>query len=252
MAKKKDIEVPAETKAIVVEAPKQVASVELQTRLDELKENFESVDTYRLPRAKMTAEGWELIEGEALVKELTGVILHTQKKNVYYAKPFNRNDVQPPDCKSADGVKPDDDVKTPVHKTCKGCPMAEFGTNTMKSGKACRNLKPLYMLLSDDSIIPRQVTIAPSSLRAANQYLMDLTERGLLYRRVKTKITAFKKVNDDTFMTLKFSIADKLTVDRQAQIDDLKRYWLPIMEAQTVDQAEVETVQSAPATSKEF
>ena len=99
-----------------------------------------------------------------------------------------------------DGVVPDESIDKPVSKVCKGCKMAEFGTNQMKSGKACRNLKPMYMLLGDDAIMPRQLTITPTSLKAANQYLLDLTERGFSYRKVKTKVEAFKKNPADTFV----------------------------------------------------
>lgn len=214
------------------------ASPEVLERMNEIKDNLESIETFRLPRAKMTPLGFQLIEGEPVATELEGVIIHTKKTNVYYAKPYNPKDLAAPDCFSLDGVLPDKSVQKPVHATCKGCPMAEFGTNSMKSGKACRNLKPLYILLSDEAIMPRQVTIAPSSLKAANQYLMDLTERGIAYRKVKTRISAFKKNPEDTFMTLKFSLAGKLDPQQVVNAEFLRNQWRPIMDAQVVDQNE--------------
>lgn len=260
-----------EEQAVAVAAPQEVApkvvsgsvlpslagaSPELQERMLEVKDNMESVENFQLPRAKMTAAGWQLIEGEPAITELEGILLHTKKTNVYYAKPFNKNDVQPPDCYSLDGVLPAMDMKDkdgkhkpPVNPTCKGCPMAEFGTNQMKSGKACRNLKPMYMLLSDEAIMPRQVTVTPASLKAANQYLMDLTERGIAYRKVKTKITAFKKDPEDTFMTLKFQMGAKLDDQQQLNVEYLKNQWLPVMNNQVVDQNEFDKGPSAPVES---
>jgi hypothetical protein len=243
MAKKPKVEeAPVqETKAVVAPPVAQPvlnmagASPELQAKLEMVAENFESVDSYRLPKAKMTAEGFELVEGEQPVKELEGVIVHTSTKNVYYSKPFNRNDVTAPDCFSNDGKTPDKSIQKPVNPTCKGCPMAEFGTNSMKSGKACRNLKPLYILLHDESIMPRQVVITPVSLRAVTDYLANITERGLPYRQVKTKITAFKKDNADTYMTLKFAMGERLSAERIKDVEALKKFWLPIMATQTVE-----------------
>lgn len=252
MAKKTQVvvkEVAVKNTAVVVKEatvlPSLVgASPELTARMNEVKENMESVESFKLPRAKMTSQGFELIEGEEPVTELEGVIIHTKKTNVYYAKPFNPNDVQPPDCYSLDGVTPDKQVVNPVHATCKGCPMAEFGTNSMKSGKACRNLKPLYVLLSDEAIMPRQITVTPASLKSANQYLMDLTERGIAYKKVKTKITAYKENPRDTYMKLKFTMGKKLDEQEVQNVEFLKNQWRPIMDAQLVEQRE--TVDTGP------
>lgn len=222
------------------------ANPALQERMLEVRDNMESVENFRLPRAKMTAEGFELIEGEEPLEELEGVIVHTKKTNVYYAKPYNPSDVSPPDCFSNDGVTPDKSIAKPVHVSCKGCPMAEFGTNSMKSGKACRNLKPMYLLLGDESIMPRQVTVTPASLKAANQYLMDLTERGISYRKVKTKIVAYKENPRDTYRKLKFAIAGKLDPQRVTDVEFLKNQWLPVMNAQIVDQREMDGAQPTP------
>jgi hypothetical protein len=247
MAKKKE----TPTTEVAVAAPQAVevktasllpslagASPEVIERMQEVQDNLESVESFRLPRTKMTAAGFELIEGEPVVTELEGVLIHTKKTNVYYGKPYNPNDVGPPDCFSLDGNTPDKSIEKPVSKTCKGCPMAEFGTNSMKSGKACRNLKPIYLLLSDEAIMPRQLTVAPSSLKAANQYLMDLTERGIAYRKVKTKITAYKENAHDTYMKLKFSMGQKLDEQQVKNVEFLRNQWRPVMDAQIVDHRE--------------
>lgn len=241
---------PAETKAVAMQTQSGSvlpslagASPEILERMREVAENLESIDSFRLPRAKMTAGGIELIEGEAPLTELEGVIVHTRKTNVYYDKPYNPADkAAPPRCYSLDGNVPVADLKDkegkplkPMHATCKGCPMAEFGTNLMKSGKACRNMKPIYLLLSDEAIIPRQLTVTPTALKAANQYLMDLTEQGIAYRKVKTKITLYKENPRDTYFKLKFSKGAKLDGQKLANVEFLRNQWLPRMNAQVVD-----------------
>lgn len=230
------------------------ASAEILERMTEVQDNLESMENFKLPRAKMTAAGLELVEGDDPLLMLEGVIVHTKKSNVYYDKPYNANDVGPPTCFSNDGNVPDKSVEKPVHATCKGCPMAEFKTNLMKSGKACRNLKPMYLLLGNDestSIMPRQLTVTPASLKAANQYLMDLTERGISYRKVQTRVTLFKENPRDTYFKMKFSIAKKLAPQQIADVEFLRDKWRPIMDAQIVEQREFDGAgQAAPADSK--
>lgn len=228
------------------------ASEHVQSQMAEIKDNFESLDGFRLPRAKMTPAGFELIEGQPVLTELEGVIIHTKKTNVYYAKAYNKHEVSMPDCYSLDGITPDKKVEKPVHKTCKGCPMAEFGTNSMKSGKACRNLKPLYMLLGDDAIMPRQVTITPASLRAVTAYLMELAERGIAYRKVKTKIVAYKSDPTDTYVKLKFVMGAKVDEQKLKDIEFLKAGWLHVMNEQMIDQHEADTTQGPVDTKGEY
>lgn len=229
----------------------QGASPELVERVKEIADNLESMEDFQLPRARMTSEGFELVDGDDPVTELDGVIVHTRKVNVYYKDAYNPDEATPPTCASSDGIAPDSGTEL-QHPTCKGCPMAEFGTNSMKSGKACRNLKPLYLLLSDEAIMPRQVTVTPASLKVANQYLMDLTERGISYRKVKTKITAYKKDRKDTFMTLKFAKGDALSDVQKSDTEALRQYWLPIMNAQRTEPVITDRVAAEGKDSGEY
>lgn len=212
-----------------------LASEELQERMAAVKDNLESVDTLRLPITKVTSDGFVLSEDAEAVKEITCVIIHTKKTNVYYANAYNPNEkAVAPDCFSLDGNLPDASIEKPQHETCKGCAQAEFGSNSMKSGKACRNLKPIYLLLGD-AIIPRELIVTPTSLKAANGYMMELAERGLAYKRVRTKITAYKENPRDTYAKLKFTFVEKLPEQESANVDFLKAQWLSAMDSQAVD-----------------
>lgn len=223
------------------------ASPELIERIKEVNDNLSSIEDFKLPRVKMTEHGAEILEGEEPLQTLEVVLLHTKKTNVYYEKPFNKNRPEPPRCFSIDGDLPSKDLKDkegkplkPINPTCKGCPKAEFGTNLTGAGKACRNLKPMYVLLGDDAIMPRQLTVTPTSLKAANQYLIGLTERGLSYRKVKTVIEFYKKDPDDKYMVARFKMGGKIPVEKQADVDYLRNSWLSIMSNQVIDQNEFE------------
>lgn len=217
------------------------ASPELMERLAAVRDNMESVDTFRIPRVINTADGLQLNEDEEPVPQLEVTLLHTAKRNIYYAKPYNPAEAAPPDCFSNDGKTPDVSVKSPMHKTCKGCPMAEFGTNSMKSGKACRNLKLLFVLVGEKSIVPRQITVTPMSLKSADQYLMNLTETGMSYRNVRTVVRTEKKNPKQTYVELRFKLARELSPTEIADAQFLRAQWLPIMDAQAVDQREVDS-----------
>lgn len=100
--------------------------------------------------------------------------------------------------------------------------------------------------------MPRQITVTPASLKAANQYFMDLTERGVAYRKVKTKITAYKENARDTYMKLKFTMGKKVDDVRQKDVDFLKNQWMPVMNAQIVDQKEFEAPSETKAETNEY
>jgi hypothetical protein len=118
----------------------------------------------------------------------------------------------------------------------------------MGSGKACRNLKPLYLLTGEGAIMPRQLTISPTSLKAANAYIMDLTAAGYNYRKVKTKIEFFKENAKDTYMKAKFKKIGVLSEQEKVDVDSLLAMWRPHLDKQMIDQRETEPVpQSAPS-----
>lgn len=202
---------------------------ELVERLAAAQENLVSVEMSTLPKVRMTSDGVVLTDGEVPLTELEVIVLHTRKTNTYYKNTYNKNKIEPPTCFSLDGVKPELGVKEKQNETCRGCPKAQFGTSAMGSGKACRNLKPLYVLLSAQSVMPRVLTITPTSIKAANNYLLDITDRGIGYRDVRTKIVLTKKDPDDKFMVASFKMGEKLTAEEKARVEYLRQFWLPIM-----------------------
>ena len=210
-------------------------SQDLLERANEVRDNIASVENFRLPKIRMASTGLEVVEGEDPVKELEVVIIHAKKTNIYYENPYDPSDVSAPDCFSTDGEVPHSSVKVPQNASCRKCSKAEFGTNARGTGKACRNLKPIYVLCSDESIMPRVISVPPSSLKEANRYLMDITERGLSYRKIKTKISVYKENPKDTYVKLKFSVAGKLDPQRIVDVEYLRNKWLPLINDHVVD-----------------
>ena len=224
----------AKTKELSVKETTAVAlpSAWLQERLSEVQENLDAIDTFRLPKIKVTGAGIQVNETDKPVAEIEGVVVFAKKTNIYYAKPYKPSELSPPDCFSLDGKLPSPSVASPQHTTCKGCPKAEFGTNAMQSGKACRNLKLLYVLVGDRAIFPRQLTVSPTSLKAADGYLMDLTASGIAYHAIKTKI---KSTSFDTYSKLTFTVGDRLNEQELVDVGAIRSQMLPHMRSDMVE-----------------
>lgn len=241
MAKAAAKEVPAEV--ATVEKPAQAvavkaqASAELMERIAEVKDNLESIENFKVPRIKATPTGLALNE-EDEVTELEGTLIHTKRVNVYYESIFDPSKVEPPTCSSLDGKVPEASSPKIQHATCDGCPKAQYGSSPRGKGKACRNIKPVFLLLGE-GIMPRQLNVTPTSLKAANAYLMDLAERGIAYRKVRTLIKFEKKDKKDTYGVLKFAKGRALNASEVADVEFLKNQWLPLLDAQSVDQSEL-------------
>ncbi len=248
---------PAALPAVVDNNPltaliKAGASAELIEKIGEVSQNLESVDNFRLPRMKMGSDGVTVREDEDVSSSIEVIILNTRMIKQYYDKPYKKTELTPPACYSNNGKVPEADGENIQNPTCKGCPKNEFGSNATGEGKACRDLKPMYVLMGIDSIIPRQITISPTSLKAANAYFMDLTERGVAYWKVLTKIEFIKKDADDKFVVAKFSMTEKIVDENKVKdIKALRDYWMPVMNNQIIEGDEApQAQQAAPVDTK--
>ena len=95
--------------------------------------------------------------------------------------------------------------------------------------------------------MPRQLIVTPASLKLADQYLMDITERGVPYRKVKTKVELYKENARDTYFKMRFKMGAKLDEQAQKNVEYLRTQWMPVMNAQGVDAAEMGAEQGAAA-----
>jgi len=144
---------------------------------------------FDLPRIKMPAGGglqWAVptLEGEAMEPAIEGVIVLARDTRAYYSQPISETGgSQPPDCWSADGTtgsgKPGG--------ACLACPLARYGSAPGSRGQACKQIKQLFVLRGS-LLLPEVVTLPPTSLKAAKQYLLKLTSQGVPYYAVVTRI----------------------------------------------------------------
>jgi hypothetical protein len=137
-----------------------------------------TVSEFDLPRIKVMSGAalWLIpsLEGDETVPKIEGVIVFSRDARVYYASKDAGN--VPPDCSSTDGItghgKPGGE--------CKSCPLAKWESAQEGSGQACKQVKQLFFLRGE-SMFPEVVSLPPTSVKAARQFLVKLTTQGIPY-----------------------------------------------------------------------
>lgn len=170
---------------------------------------------------------WEIPdmeEGVREAKELEGVIVHTKTVRLYWAESFDDSGGgTPPDCYSDDGVH---GIGDPGGK-CKDCPMSQWGSGPKGKGQACSQRRLLFVMLPD-SILPALISVPPTSLQSARQYLVRLAGRGMSAHSVFTKMTLTKDKNDGgiSYSKINFTPAGKVENPElmQKYVDSLKPF----------------------------
>lgn len=140
---------------------------------EELAEDMEGV-TLRLPRAKIPGGGTIQFEmtGEnpdepEYAKVIEGVLMYTHLANAYWPEGEEYDDDAPPLCQSVDGKT---GYGTPGGM-CQSCLLNQFGSDSKGgAGKACKNMRMLYILRSGESM-PLQLALPPTSLKGYNDFV---------------------------------------------------------------------------------
>ena len=147
-------------------------------------------------RIKVPAGGgiaWSVqgLDGEEMVKELSGIIIAWRDTRAYWSVSMEESDgSMPPDCYSMDARtgtgKPGGD--------CHKCPLAQFGSDPKSDGQACKLIRQLF-LIREDNLLPEIVNLPPSSVKPARQYFLRLASKGVPCYSVITRIALEKAKN---------------------------------------------------------
>ena len=135
------------------------SSAELADDMDGLQLSFQ--------RAKIPGGGvlqFELPgedpENPDYVQTLEGVILFNHSANSYWPAGGEDDDNTPPQCQSVDGKVGYGDPGG----ICEACDYNKFGSDPNGGGKACKNMRVLYLLRSGE-MMPIQLSLPPTSIR---------------------------------------------------------------------------------------
>lgn len=180
-----------------------------------LAENLgdEKIDARDLEKIQVPGSGstmWVVptLEGEIETKELLGIIVNTKNIRLFWSNSLDETGGgEPPACYSDDGIH---GVGDPGG-LCETCLNAQWGSGKGEKAQACQSRRLLFILLPD-SILPAVLSVPPSSLRGAKQYLLRLASKGTPVHSVVTKLTLTKDKNDAgiAYSKINFSVATRL------------------------------------------
>ena len=99
---------------------------------------------------------------------LEGVILYSHNSNAYWPEGSEYDDDQPPLCQSFDGKVGYGEPGG----TCVDCVLNQFGSDGNNKGKACKNMRMLYLLRSGE-YMPIQIALPPTSLTPYTRFVNE-------------------------------------------------------------------------------
>jgi hypothetical protein len=118
----------------------------------------------------------------------------------FYLGAYGEGDINPPDCWSTNGIKPDAGVPRRQSETCAGCPHNAFGSakpradNQPSRGKACTDHKRLAVVPASDIENkayggPMLLLVPPTSLKKLAPYEQKLAHGGFRFMEVWTQLS---------------------------------------------------------------
>ena len=193
------------------------------------------------------------LEGEEMVKSITGVIVLARDARAYWEQSMEEGGGnQPPDCHSNDGSV---GIGNPGGD-CAKCPFSQFGSDTKVvkgvtvagKGQACKAIRGLF-LLTGNSLLPTVLSLPPTSLKAIKQYMLRLAGQGVPYWSVYTKIGLEKSKNDGgvEYAKATFTFVGKLSPDQKEKAKAYSAMLKPLVSNMMLDA----TTGGAPVDKKE-
>ena len=104
-------------------------------------------------------------ENPEYIQTLEGVILFNHRANSYWPDGDEYDDNTPPQCQAVTGKVGYGDPGG----LCETCVYNRFGSSARGAGKACKNMRVLYLLRSGD-FMPIQLALPPTSLGAYENF----------------------------------------------------------------------------------
>jgi len=201
-----------------------------------------NLSEFDLPRIRIPAGGgtmWTVptLEGEITEPTIEGVIVLVRDTRAYYAQPIGESGGnQPPDCYSADGLH----GRGTPGGACVACPLATYGSAEGGRGQACKAMKQLFVLRGSQ-LLPEVVTLPPTSLKAAKQYLLKLTSQGVPYYSVVSRIGLERTKNAQGIAYSKAVLAyvRRLTPEEASRAKQYHEMLRPLVQRMAVDAEDV-------------
>ena len=231
---------------------------------EELAEDMDGL-TMSFPRIKIPAGGvlqFEIPNGDPQHPDysptLTGVILFSHASCVYWPEGDEYSDDVPPLCSSVDGKQGYGEPGG----VCETCALSQFGSASNGRGKACKNMRVLYLLRSGE-FMPLAINLSPTSISPFREFLNQgfafrkraiygsLVEIGLK-RQTNPEgkdysVATFKRLGD--FHGDQLASVRKYAFSFREQIRGMNRQRIEAKREQDDGLCEVESYTAAPAAA---
>lgn len=194
------------TDVTVVESEEPRGLVTLAENWNEIAEIFRDnvgdteISPFNLPRVKLAAGGISVfqkttIDGDETPNTITGVVAHWATWRGYWPEKFSGGG-SPPECRSDDGRV---GVGSPGG-ICRNCSLNKFGTAIDErgkpgAGKACKEMKALFLIDNEAPSIPTLILLPPTSGKKWSDFCIGLASRGLQYWKSEVELSLVKAQN---------------------------------------------------------
>lgn len=136
----------------------------------EVQTSLENIDP-RPPRVKVSRESQSFMLPDGnIAKNMTGILVYHHKARGYWETEGQKV----PNCSSMDGNTGTDE--NGVEHACLNCSKNKFGSGKDGHGKACKEMRWIY-LLQDGEIIPSRISLPPTSLGKFDTFISALAQK---------------------------------------------------------------------------
>lgn len=194
-----------------------------------IREELDGLEGFRFDEVKIPSGGslafevpGEDPENPEMATSIEGIIAYHHSANARWEGDYTGDaESNAPICISPDGVHGFSELGG--CELCKECPYNEFGSAPDGTGKACKNMKRVYILRSGETL-PLVLVLPPTSIRPFRDYLGRLVKRGKKPSGVITKVTLKKEKSSAgiIFSRACFEKVAELNTDAAAMVAEIR------------------------------
>lgn len=205
-----------------------------------MQENLggEKLGQFDLEQIKIPGSGgkfWSIVDDDGNAQPVSTfnaiIVMQRMTRSFWRLSPEESGgEATPPDCSSNDAVV---GVGDPGGE-CDTCAYSQFGSAKNGRGQACSLRRQLF-LLTPGSLMPAVLSLPPTSLTAAKQYLLRLGNKGIRFKSVETTF-GLEQTTGGGFTYSKATLAQsrRLNEDETAKVDAYAKVLEPIFLAAPV------------------
>lgn len=232
-------------KAVATQTPEGAGALALPEELAgmfDLKDNMKGV-LPRLPQIGIVHQGQIFkFPDDSKRAEFTGIILQKQFCNAYWKDSFDKSGGgTPPDCSSLDAITPDYNSPEVQSDKCAKCAQNKFGSGDKGSGKACKNMCRVHILLKD-SPTPNRLTLSPANLSPIADYISKVSLAGFPFQLVETTFSLKPTTNKGGIEYSEVVLKKGRLISDKGEADIIKTaltQWMPAFMGQQIGEEEV-------------